>query len=368
MKKKILFAILLVSCYLYSSAQSKNEVTILYLLPFHLESNLKTSFKSINEIHKAKQFEMMGFWLGTKIALREHKSSDKKINIVVRDVVTDENALQNILNDHELMKEVNIIVGPFYGSLFPVAAEYAKNNNILIVNPFTTRFDFVQNNPAVYKLIPPFYSRPEVVADVFLSKSNDYNIILWGDSVQNAETQAYKQFFTEQNIAFKEVQYLSASAIAKKKNLIIATFEKPARVIHSMHVFSGSANQDNNVLIMPESWLSISELTFDFFNMPHLYFFTNYFVDENSDAVQQFQLDYTLLYGGAPAELDAYSYQGYDVTHYFMDLFFADFDVDKMKFEPLCYKFQWEKITDGGYENKRARLIRLKEFEFEEVK
>ena len=369
MKKNIFFTILLAFSYLYSSAQTKNEVTILYLLPFHLtESSINTSaFKSSNDILRVKQFEMLGFWLGAKMALQEYNQSDKTINVVVKDVVTDENALQSILNDHELMKNVNIIIGPFYGSLFPVAAEYAKNHNIIIVNPFSTRFDFVQQNPSVYKLMPPFYSRPKTISDIFLAQKNEYNIILWGDSVQSIEIQAYKQFFTEHNIPFKEMQYLSLSSKSKNKNLIIAIFETPTRVIHSVHTLINNENQTNNVVVVPESWLSITELPYDFYNLPCLYYFTNYFIDENSTEIQQFQQEYALLYD-IPAELDAYSYQGYDITRYFVDMFFADFEADKVKFQPLSYRFQWNKILNGGYENQKNRLIRIKDLELEEVK
>jgi hypothetical protein len=365
-KNLIIIFITSISC-LFVNAQSKNEITILYLLPFHLQENSSriSSIKNSTEIYQIKQFEMMSFWLGSKMALQEYNYSDKKINIIVRDVVTDVTVLQKILDDSVLMKKVNLIIGPFYGTLFPEAANFSKKHNITIVNPFSTRFDFVENNPNVYKLLPPFISRPEVLEKVFLASPDEYNVILWSDTVPTPEMLAYKYYFNEKKIPFREVHSLSLPQNNKKKNLIIAFFENSTRVIHSVHTIL-NLDMQNNVLIVPEKWFNISELTEDFYGLPQLYFFANYFVNEKKSDVTQFQSDYTFNYD-SPAELAAYSYQGYDITRFFIDLYFADFNTNNVKFKPLSYIFNWKQIPNGGFENINSRLIQIKDFELEEV-
>jgi len=368
MKRKLFFVFIALLSYLLGNAQSTNEVTILYLLPFHLnEAPVRhSSFKSSAEIHQVKQFEMMGFWLGAKMALQEYEYKDKKINVIVRNAVTDKKVLNTILEDSVLMAPVNMIIGPFYGSLFPMAAEFAKQHNIVIVNPFSTRFDFVENNPHVYKLVPPYSSRPETIAEHFLSQSDEYSIILWGDSAKSLELQVYKSYFKTQNIHFKEIHTLTLPENTKSKNLIIAFFEQPTRVIHGVHTLI-NREEETDILVVPEKWLSISELTEEFFNFPDLYFFANYFVDENCSRVQEFQSDHIFHYG-TPAELAAYSYQGYDITRYFIELYFVGFDPTKVQFQPLSYRFQWEQILDGGFENSKARFIRVKDLGLGEIK
>jgi hypothetical protein len=90
MKKKLLVILIISFSCLFGSAQTENEVTILFLLPFHLnEYESYLSIKSSAEIHQVTQFEMMGFWLGVKLALQEYENSDKIINVLVRDAVTD---------------------------------------------------------------------------------------------------------------------------------------------------------------------------------------------------------------------------------------------------------------------------------------
>jgi len=367
MKKKILLIILASISFLISIAQNNNEITILYLLPFHSQGNIPkiSNLKNSEEIYQIKPFEMMGFWCGAKLALQEYNQTNKKINVIVRDVVTDIYELQKILEDSVLMMKVDIIVGPFYGSLFSVAADYAKKHNKTIINPFSTRFDFVENNPKVFKLVPSLTSRPETVDKVFLTSPDEYNIILWCDTATTQEMNAFVVYFREKNIPFKEVISLSLLQNSKKKNLIISFIDNSTRIIQSVHTFL-SSEMDNNILIVPEKWFNLTELTEDFYNLPHLYYFTDYFVNENDTKVKEFKADYLLSYG-APAELAAYSFQGYDITHYFIDLFFADFNTNNVIFNPLSYKFQWKPIQNGGYENTKTRLIRIKDFELKEI-
>jgi len=369
MKNSLILFLIASFSYFFVNAQPKKEVTILYLLPFHLNEMAMpySALKSSEEIHQVKQFEMMGFWLGAKLALQEYEYTDKQVNVMVRDVVTEIGGLNKILEDSVLMAKVNIIIGPFYGSLFPAAAEYAKQHNIIIVNPFSTRFDFVQNNPFVYKLVPPFLSRPETIAEHFLSQQNEYAITLWGDSVTTPELLAYKYYLNENNIDYRETHTLTPRFDTRKKNLIIALFEQPERVINCVHSIVNWEDKTNMAVVVPEKWLSISELTDDFFSLPQLYYFANYFVDARCNKVKQFQTDYLFAYE-APAELVSYSYQGYDITRYFIDLLFAEFNTHHLHFQPLSYQFQWTQILNGGFENSKVRFIRVKDFEFEEVK
>ena len=366
MKKNLLIVLIaLISCQ-FCCAQTKNEVTVLYLLPFHLkETPVYSTFKSSAEVYQVKQFEMMGFWLGAKMALHEYINSTHKINVILRDAVTDVQELNSILEDSVLMQPVNIIIGPFYGSLFPTAAEFAKNHNKIIVNPFSSRYDFVDNNPSVYKLLPPFLSRPEAIAEHFLSGAEEYDIILWGDTMASPERIAYQYYFNKNDIAYKESNSLSLSKNKSKKYIIIPLFEQRERVIYAVHSLV-SYTETNKIVIVPEKWFTISELTEDFYTLPDLYYFTNYFVDANSDEIKQFRSNYINNYG-APADLDSYSYQGYDVTRYFIDLFFANFNTNEVKFKPLSYVFNWQQIKNGGFENIKTRLIQVKDLEQSEV-
>jgi len=368
MKNKLIIILILLFSTLLIFAQEKNEVTILYLLPYHSNENFEnfSTLKTSAEIHQIQQFEMMGFWLGAKMALQEYENSNFEVHIIVRDVVTDVQVLQQILSDSVLMSSVNIIIGPFYGSLFPTAAEYAKQHCITIVNPFSTRFDFVENNPSAYKLMPPFLSRPETVDNHFHLQSENYNIILWGDSATTPELLAYRYYFTEFEIPYKEVNALTVSLSRTSQNLVIAIFDQPERVIHAVHTLVNTEEQPEFTLIVPEKWLHISELTEDFFTLPQLYFFTHYFVDEKNEQVKQFQNDYTFYYD-APAELASFSYQGYDITKYFIELFFEDFIHENVRFNTSSYKFYWNKIENGGYENIKPRFIQVKDLELIEV-
>lgn len=349
-------------------SQKDSEVSILYLLPFHLDIASEKVYKEKTEqqIYQLKPFEMMGFWFGSKLALKEFEKASVLLNVVVRDAVTDEKKMLEILDNDSLMLPIDIIIGPMYGSLFQKAAIYAEANNKIIINPFSTRFDFIQNNISVFKIKPPLISRPEKVKEIFLKPTHNYSVMLWGDSMFSPEMLAYKSFFLQHNIEFQEVSSMTLPSTTSKNKLVVAFFESYSKVLNRASSFQISSNA-NDVIIFPESWLNLNELTDDFFRLPNIYYFSDYFVDEKDDNVKNFIDKYRYQYN-TPADLEHYSFQGYDITNYFIHFFLSNFDANKCTFKPICYQFRWQKIDMGGYENKETRLIQISGFEKKEIK
>ena len=374
MKKSILTLLLVLLSLQNIYSQSPKEITILYLIPLHLSDSLIdiNRIESDLDIYDIPSFEMFGFWEGAKLALQTYENSNKIVKVVVRDVATDEKKLQKVLQDEKLMKDVDLIIGPFYGSLFPIASKYAEEHKITIINPFATRIDFVNENRAVYKLIPPLSSRPESLQKNILSKYSDYSVILWYDAEDNIELAAYETYFKTNQIPYTltkvkpETYSLNLTLSSTKHNVIVALFQNQTNVINQMRLLEGTHNQFEYSLIFPEGWLQVSSLDDDFYAMPNMYYFSNYFVDQNSLAVKDFRSDYFATFQ-SPCQLERYSYQGYDITKYFIDLYFAGFNERDVTYTPLSYKFNFKQWSNGGFENNKVRLIEIKNFEKVEI-
>lgn len=370
MKKSILTLLLVLLSLQNIYSQSPKEITILYLIPLHLSDSLIdiNRIESDLDIYDIPSFEMFGFWEGAKLALQTYENSNKKVKVVVRDVATDEKKLQKVLQDEKLMKDVDLIIGPFYGSLFPIASKYAEDHKITIINPFATRIDFVNENRAVYKLTPPLSSRPESLQKNILSKYSEYSVILWYDAEDNLELAAYETYFKTNQIPYTltkvkpETYSLNLTLSSTKHNIVVALFQNQTNVINQMRLLEGTHNQFKYSLIFPEGWLQVSSLDDDFYAMPNMYYFSNYFVDQNSLAVKDFRSDYFANFQ-SPCQLERYSYQGYDITKYFIDLYFAGFNERDVTYTPLSYKFNFKQWSNGGFENNKVRLIEIKNFE-----
>lgn len=374
MKKTIIILLLSILSIQYTYSQSQKEVTILYLIPLHIDDTLidVNTINSDLDIYYIPSFEMFGFWEGAKLALQSYENSDITLEVIVRDVTTDEKKLLKILNDEKLMKDVDLIIGPFYGSLFPIAAKYALKHNITIINPFSTRFDFVNNNKAVYKLIPPLSSRPESLHKNIISKHEEYSIFLWYDSKDSLELADYETYFKEAKIPYTLIKVkpetfsLNLTLSPTKHNIIVALFQNQTTVINQMRLLNASQNKHEYSLIFPEEWLYVSSLDEDFYSIPNIFYFSNYHIDVNDPIIKEYKSNYVATYQ-SPCQLERYSYQGYDITKYFIDLYLAGFDEKKVSFIPMSYKFKYKQWSKGGFENNRVRLIEIKEFDKIEV-
>ena len=297
MKKTILVLLLCLLSMKFIFSQTVKEVTILYLIPFHLNDTLidVNNINSDLDIYDIPSFEMFGFWEGTKLALESYQNSNINLKVIVRDVTTDEKKLQKVLKDERLMKDVDLIIGPFYSSLFPIASKYAMEHNISIINPFSTKTNFVSDNKVVYKLTPSLNSRPESLYKNIISKQNNYSIVLWYDSEENSELQAYENYFKENQIPYQltkvkpETYSLNLTLSSIKHNIIIALYQNQTNIINQMRLLEASQNSYDFSLIFPEEWLHVSSLDEDFYAMKNIYYFSNFFVDINNPIVQEYK-------------------------------------------------------------------------------
>ena len=77
-------------------------------------------------------------------------------------------------------------------------------------------------------------------------------------------------------------------------------------------------------------------------------------------------MDYIEQYQSPPT-LERFSYQGYDITRYFIELMVQNFDSSKVKFEPLSFDFDFVRVNGNGYENTKSRLISFRNYELIEI-
>lgn len=371
LKKTALFLLFLLFLTVYAQHVEKN---ILFLLPFQLEKNSldeAENLKTVEDILEFSPYELLGFWEGAKMAINEIDAPNLHLNVFVRDISNDEEKLEQILAEFENEK-LDLIIGPFFAKLFPIAAEFAKNEKIPIVNPFSTRSEFVDSNSFVFKLIPLPTQQPAILHRLLFPELNNSNLILWTNSELQSLKESYMNYFEENMISFKNVQEVNGISSLRKnfdnkrQNIVIALYEDNARVIANLQALV-LAGDTNMILVAPESWLNFQNVDYQLFESLHLHFFSNYFVDYQDDKTELFMLDYLNNFN-APAQLERFSFQGYDITHYFLDLVLNNFDFTKTTYKPLVFDFEFKHIEGSGYENIKSRLISFSNYNLIEIK
>jgi len=370
MKKRFTLTWLLIVCLLVTTAQNNSSRSVLFLVPFHSEAidEIDREIKSDADIYTILPFALVGFWKGAQLSLTDLEREEKTLKVIVRDISNDKDKLISILSNEELMHEVSVIIGPFYPETFLLARQYAQKYKIPIINPFTTRQDILADNSYVYKLTPPENARCQDLYERYGRDTNRFRIILWGNHDNPSYKQSlYQDFFQKHGMKIHHVPIsadVSTSFASNKENIVMAFSSSTPTILNAIRTLNPQ-KMKTNTLIIPEEWLTLKEIMPDYFNTLHVHFYSNYFVDYHNDKTQLFISDYIERFNVIPT-LDCFSFQGYDITNYFVRKFCFNQDVTDLV--PLAYKFNFTQQEGNGYENTKVRFCEVLNFAIAEVK
>lgn len=368
-KKFFLFALLVcVAGSLFAQRGESDVKTVLFLIPFYssqYDSQKVAEAKTSEDVELISSFQLMGFWAGAQVALDEYEAAGVPLKVVVRDVSNSETKLRAILDNKELMSSVDLIIGPFFSKQFAIAARYAREYNIPIVNPFTTRSDIIKNNEYVYKLSPEAEARPATIAFVAETYPK-HQIILYADSVKDAkEYKTYSNYFRSKKIPFKYVPV--AGNIVNEiqndhKNIVVMFSKDPAKMLMVSRDLIFKTDLNNLMLIVPEEWMESKTYDIEYYSKLNLHYFSDYYVDNQSEKTQVFVHKYKEKFG-VPPTLDYFSYQGYDITRFFVEYLRNDKDIDRVKVESIAYPLSFDKTEGNGYENINVQFLEVRDNE-----
>ena len=366
MKKLILFAICIVIGVTAALAEP-STYKILYLIPFESDSYTTPYIKECEDMDNVRSYRLMGFWNGSQMAIEEYGKNGEDIHfdIIVRDISNNEAKLRNIMEDTELMNGVNLIIGPFFGKLFAIAAAYAKEYQIPIVNPFTSRQDFVEDNEYVYKLIPSLEARPAMIA--FMAQQSDaFPIIIYGDSTSSdKEMAAYLKYFKANGIPY-EITPNASTVIKRLENgrrwFVVTFYDNPAQNLIISRNLVYSEKTDNLTFVVPESWMESKTYDIEYYSKLNLHFFSDYYIDFENEKTKTFVYDYTQRFG-VPPSLENFAFQGYDITRFFVEFIREHNDLDRVKVSPIAFPLSFDKSPGGGYENVNVQFLEVKDNE-----
>ena len=342
------------------------QKTVLFLLPLGTEKTAQANIENINsqqDIDDIFGRTLIHFWEGAQIAISELGDEGNDFNVIVRDV-TSTAKLEQVLTEPAVEK-VNLIIAPVYGKLFPTVAEFGRKNKIPVVNPFTSRHDVIEGNPYVYKANPALASRAAYICN----HHPNANIILWADtSKETPDAEAYQAYFKEHHISFHIVadsNFFGTQLSHTRDNVVITCFHKDQLVNKGMTKTLQASKLPSFTWVIPEEWLLMEDFNIENMNGLNVNYFASYFADDAEEHTQVFNYKYGERFHCLPSVRN-YAYQGYDIAKFFISMILHDYRTPDI--EPIAYDFQFKRIDKGGFEDVKARLIRLQNYEFKEVK
>ena len=160
------------------NARRRYKVALMVPLYLNDVSNLEMSKENLPQLHKARSLSFVQYYEGFMMAVETlENQNDLKMDLTVIDVTdnvsTAERALSQIRG-----KDLDLIVGPFFGKSFALVEEYAKEHNIVVINPLSTRESVIVNNPNVVKVKPGEMGQILTISNLVKNLYNDSNVFI----------------------------------------------------------------------------------------------------------------------------------------------------------------------------------------------
>jgi len=354
----------------------QNSYRIALLIPFYLDKTYTIdTTDDDSKTTNYKSFSFIQFYEGVRIALDSLENSGLSLTVYVYDVNEGTDA-QEFIDKKKELKNMDLIIGPFFMSSYTVFAEWAKQNNVNIVNPFTKKGSAILNNPNSFKLIASDSSQASKVLSFISETYPGCNVLIVH---RNADTSLVKAFennaallaqgkntFTYHVIEYAKKGYagISGNLTGNSVNVIITLADGEAFVSAYLRNLNESAHTYKILLFGQPSWEQYSSLDLEYLMNLNLHIFESYFLDYSNAKTKDFIKKYRRRYNTDP---NHYAFHGYDIMMYFSEAlkkFGRNFKECLSNYNPelLETEFIFRKTDGVGYENSSCMIYRYENY------
>jgi LysM repeat protein len=347
--------------------QLKQNYKVALILPF--KGNNFASSKIATE-----------FYYGFKVAV---DSVAAKMKVAVKLYVMNSSASNDSDKtedqyDFDKLKQMDLIIGPLFSSNIKPIAQFAKDNSIPIVSPFTKSVSLLEGNPFAIKITPSEKTLAKRTLMYFNTTFPNCNFILINtnnrkDSVLHA---AYYDALneigiTDTNRIHRITTKNSASSFFKGgvKNVVIYINSREVTVKSFITSFNGAQKGSDVSLVGTEGWLEFNNVEADYYMNLNLHIPVATYADfTDSTKYDYFIRKYQSAVKADPTD---YSFTGYKVGSDFMRRFFTYGAnicncVDKFKEtdeeQKIPFNLYFERASEqDGWENQAIQILRVEE-------
>ena len=350
---------------------------VVLMVPLYLGNigGIDVPKEQVAKAQKSRSLRFLQYYEGFMMAVEEmtqHKGL--KLDLTVIDVTENTATAESALSQIE-GKDIDMIVGPFFGKSFTVVENYAKSRGIVTINPLSTRESIVEGHPNVVKVKPSLSGQIlEMVnlvknnyrdANVFIvSKTNSSDtlflnalerqlnqvvneeVTVSGAEILNyARSESQRKEMGERMVStvtiegqvystgdmqlndnvvlsnpvrqysYSEMSSLKSQLSGVRPNLIIANGDDHVFATQMLNSLKKSADKYNITLISLSDWSKYDKLLVDDLLDMNAIYFSDFFVDYRDANVKDFVLKFRRKYKTEPQQ---YAFEGYDLGHYFL--------------------------------------------------
>ncbi len=353
-----------------SAIDTFHGIKVALILPFLLDSY------SPNE-----QARMIEYYEGFLLAVEKLKQYGYSFEINTFDSGKEHESLLPLINSGEL-DNMDIIIGALYPTHNKQLANFAKEKNIPLVIPFTSKEDEIFRNPMVYvvnTMQSYFFSE---VTDHFLQSFPNANIIFVSDGADNKKEfintiteelnkkQIANNTITLTELTNQETNVTTLQSLLKeeKENIFIPTSSSETTLSTILPTLILLNNDTINLpefklFGYPEWQIYAGDMGSQIYDV-NTYFYASFFSHPTLPETSKFQNDYQRWYNRSIQNIyPRYGMLGYDTGYVFL-LAISKYGTDmplhinNISFTPIQTGFKFERVNNwGGMVNKKIYFV-----------
>lgn len=351
------------------------------MIPFQLDYADSISISDPSSLKLPSDFrslDFIQFYEGALIAAEDVAGlgANIKIHAFDTDAGSSLTKTRRVLSG-QAIREMDLIIGPFFANSFELVSAFAMEYKIPIVNPLSERSEIIEANPFVIKMQPSGWSTYSNAAQKIASEYPEANFtIMRRNHAENNSMASVFQSALSKTIEnpgrIHEVVYsqvyasgLIKSLVPGKTNVIFLLTSDKALIPSLLRQLNDVREKYNIVVVGLADWEDM-EMDFSYLHNLEAHFFSPWFVDYRSEKAINYIAEFRKRYVGEP-ELERYAYLGYDITRYFLEAMY-NFGPDFLTCLPdinnpmLSGNFRFYKTPSGGYENTGVMVYKLKDY------
>ena len=327
---------------------------------------------------------MVEYYEGFLLAVDSLKREGVSLDIYAYNLTDTEASLNTILAKEE-MKKVNIIFGPMQSKHTKPLAQFAKENDICLVIPFSSREDEVFSNPHVFQINTPQSYLYSEVYDHFTRQFTNANVILLDAGTtasknKNEFIDGLKQDLASKGVTYKalpegaSVEGLKGALIEGKENIFVPTSGSDVTLIKIIPQLTMLVRENPEYQIAlfgyPE-WQTYTKDHLDSFFELNTYFYSSFYTNNLLPSAIEFTNKYNRWYRkDMENSYPKYGMLGFDTGYFFLkglSLYGSEFEdnIGFMNIRPIQTGFNFQRVNNwGGFINKKAFFVNFnKDFE-----
>lgn len=370
---------------------SDSHYNIALLIPFYLDEVEKDlsiepdDNQSQQPPEPLKSFLFIQYYEGFLIAVDSMRNAGFNADIHVFNIENKVSQAKELLQN-PLLKEMDLIIGPFFNSNFSIIADFAQANKIPIVNPLSRKTDFLKKNPYAIKVTPAQDHLYSLLASYITQHFHDASIFIARHSslrdnepINSLKSAIYQMTNREESahsFQLHDINYLSDSlhifeqkASKTGKNVVIAYSDNEVFILDIMRKLSLHSDTIDITLIGLPNWLEMENLDFKHLNNLNTHVVVPFYTNYNTEAVKNFVSRFREKYYNEPNDL---AFKGYDTGLFFLSTlkkygkhFFDCLPYQKMNLLQNNYIFQ--STSSSGFENQSWKMLRFQESDCREI-